>query len=198
MFLKFVMSYGTSPRHRPWKCSYIIDFTMKDTKLMLHWNPGGGGGGEGMSHWGLYIIRVNPFLKSTLHEDEATVPTAPWTLHRACAPGYRSQISYPFHGLSVGSVNLIPFFSYFPVFETLNAIRALWAGWRKRYPFYAFLLTWMMYRPQWDMPPRDWNLWLTWSESGGIVHSQSHWPLLALASLLLHNNWSTEMNRKLV
>ena len=31
--------------------------------------PGGGGGG-GMSHGGLYIIRVNHFLKSTLNEDE--------------------------------------------------------------------------------------------------------------------------------
>ena len=40
------------------------------------------GGGGGMSHWGLYIIRVNHFLKSTLNEDEATVPTALWTLHR--------------------------------------------------------------------------------------------------------------------
>ena len=107
----------------------------------------------GMSHWGLYIIRVNHFLKSTLNEDEATVPTALWTLHRACAPGYSSQISYPFRGLSAGSVNLIPFFSDFPVFDTLNARRALRAGWRKRYPFYAFLLTRMMYRPQWDMPP---------------------------------------------
>ena len=111
----------------------------------------------GMSLWGLYIIRVNHFLKSTLNEDEATVPTALWTLHRACAPGYRSQISYPFRGssadLSGRSVNLIPFFSYFPVFDTLNAIRALRAGWRNRYPFYAFLLTRMMYRPQWDMPP---------------------------------------------
>ena len=39
-----------------------------------------------MSHWGLYIIRVNHFLKSTLNEDETMVPTALWTLHRACAP----------------------------------------------------------------------------------------------------------------
>ena len=106
-----------------------------------------------MSHWGVYIIRVNHFLKSTLNEDEATVPTALWTLHRACAPGYRSQI-YPFRGSSGGYVNLIPFFpSYFPVFDTVNAIRALRAGWRKRFPLYAFLLTRMMYRPQWDMPP---------------------------------------------
>ena len=75
------------------------------------------GGGGGMSHWGLYIIRVNHFLKSTLNEDEATVPTALWTLHRACAAGYCSQISYPFRGssadLSGGSVNLIPFFHIF-------------------------------------------------------------------------------------
>ena len=46
--------------------------------------------------------------------------------------GYRSQISYPFRGssadLSGRSVNLIPLFSYFPVFDTLNAIRALRAG----------------------------------------------------------------------
>ena len=78
----------------------------------MHLEPGGGGGG--MSHWGLYIIRVNHFLKSTLNEDEEMVPTALWTLHRACAPGYRSQISYPFRRLSADlsgvSVNLIPFF----------------------------------------------------------------------------------------
>ena len=39
-------------------------------------------------------------------------------------------------------MNLIPFFSsYFPVFDTLNVIRAFYAGWRKRYPFYVFLFT---------------------------------------------------------
>ena len=31
---------------------------------------GGGGGWVCQSHWGLYIIRVNHFLKSTLNEDE--------------------------------------------------------------------------------------------------------------------------------
>ena len=67
------------------------------------------------------------------------------TLHVRTA-GYRSQISYLFRG----SVNLIPIFKYLPVFDTLNAIRA---GWRNRYHFYVFLLTRMMYRPQWDMPP---------------------------------------------
>ena len=45
------------------------------------------------------------------------VPTALWTLHRACALEYRSQISYPFPGLSADlfaeSVNLIPFFHIF-------------------------------------------------------------------------------------
>ena len=60
------------------------------------WNESGGG----MSHWGLSIICVNHFLKSTLNEDEARVSTALWTLHHACAPKYRSQISYPFRGSS--------------------------------------------------------------------------------------------------
>ena len=79
--------------------------------------PGGGGGGRGMSHWGLYIIRVNHFLKSTLNEDEATVPTALWTLytaraHRGIAPRFPI---YPFRGSSAvsgGFVNLIPFFFF--------------------------------------------------------------------------------------
>ena len=71
--------------------------------------------------------------------------------HRGIAPRFPTISA----DLSGGSVNLIPFFSsYFPVFDTLNAIRALRAGWRKRYPVYAFLLTRMMYTPQlWDMPP---------------------------------------------
>ena len=39
--------------------------------MNVEFSPGwGGGGGGGMSHWGLYIIRVNHFLKSTLNEDE--------------------------------------------------------------------------------------------------------------------------------
>ena len=44
-----------------------------------------------MSHWGLYIIRVNHSLKGTLNEDEPRVRTK-------LAPGYSSQISYPFRG----------------------------------------------------------------------------------------------------
>ena len=66
----------------------------------VEYKPGGAGGGGGMSHWGLYIIHVNHFLKSTLNEDDATVSTAIWTLHCKCAPGYCSQISYPFRGSS--------------------------------------------------------------------------------------------------
>ena len=84
---------------------------------------------------GLYIIRVNNFLKSTLNEDEATVPTALWTLHRTCAPGYRSQISYPFRGPVWEICEFDTLFAHFPVFDTLNAIRTLRARWRKRYPF---------------------------------------------------------------
>ena len=83
------------------------------------WDPGG------MSHWGLYIILVNHFLKSTLNKDEATKPTALCTRQHACAPGYRSQISYPFRGssadLSGGSVNLIPFFGSMTYAPTTNA-----------------------------------------------------------------------------
>ena len=83
---------------------------------------GGGGGGGGMSHWGLYIMRVNHSLKGTLNEDEATVLNTTLRMRT----GYLSQICYPFRGscadLSRRSVNLIPCFSYFPVFDTLNAI----------------------------------------------------------------------------
>ena len=75
-----------------------------------------------MSHWGLYIIRVNHFLKSILptNEDGATVPTALWTLHKSTR--VRTGVSprtFPTSfrgssaGLSEGSVNLIPFFHIF-------------------------------------------------------------------------------------
>ena len=40
------------------------------------------------------------------------------------------------------------FFSFSRFRYPLYAIRALRAGWRKRYPFYAFLFTRMMCRPQ--------------------------------------------------
>ena len=59
-------------------------FLCVSTKPFFAWGTCSGGG-HTLSHWGLYIIRVNYFLKSTLNEDEATVPTALWTLHRACA-----------------------------------------------------------------------------------------------------------------
>ena len=98
---------------------------------------GGGGGGGGHVSLGPVIIRVNHFLKSTLNEDEATVPTALWTLHRTCAPGYRSQISYPFRGPVWEICEFDTLFAHFPVFDTLNAIRTLRAGWRKRYPFFT-------------------------------------------------------------
>ena len=126
-----------------------------------------------MSHWGLYVIRVNHFLKSTLNvnEDEAidsthsslnTTPRVrtgislpdflpfPRIVRGPACPGHL-WIWYPFSS------------SYFPVFDTLNAICALRAGWGKRYPFYAFLLTRMMYRPQWDPPPpRDTIMMYEW------------------------------------
>ena len=115
----------------------------------------------GMSHWGLHIIRLNHSLKGTLNEDEASCLNTTPRVRTRPAPEYRSQIPYPFcessADLSGGSVNLIPFFppSYFPVFDTLNAIRALRAGWWKEwYPFYAFLFRRMMYRPQMRHAPR--------------------------------------------
>ena len=84
------------------ECSYHIK-----SNIMIIECPfpnGGGGGGH------VLLGPVHHPLKSTLNKDEATIPTALSTRHRACAPGYRSQISYPFHGSS-----LIPFCSYFPV-----------------------------------------------------------------------------------
>ena len=65
--------------------------------------------------------------------------------HRGIAPKFDTLSADMSAG---GAVNLIPYFLDFPVFDTLNAIRALRAWWRKRYPFYAFLFTRMMYRPQ--------------------------------------------------
>ena len=58
-----------------------------------------------------------------------------YTLFPDCLPFWRTGVSlpnflHPLRGSSAGSVNLIPFFSsYFPVFDTLNAIRVLRAGW---------------------------------------------------------------------
>ena len=76
-----------------------------------------------MSHWGLYIIRVNHSLKGTLNEDE---------------PRVRTNIAPKFPTLSAerrwtcpGDLWIwYPFF-HFPVFDTLNAIRALRARWWK-------------------------------------------------------------------
>ena len=67
-----------------------------------------------------------------------------------------------------------PFFSYFPVFDTLNAIRTLRSGWRKRYPFYAFLFTRMMYRPHWDMPPRGIFIFSQVKRNFAIIHVMSN------------------------
>ena len=50
--------------------------------------------GGGMFHWGLYIIRDNPFLKSSLNEDETTVGYPQLSehytarAHRGIAPRY--------------------------------------------------------------------------------------------------------------
>ena len=117
-------------------------------------------GGGGMSHWGLYIILVNHFVKSTLIEDE-TIPKALWTRHRACAPGYRSQMSYPFRGSSAdlpgGSAKLTPFFPLnifqFSIPLTRYARYAPGGEMDTLFSFYAFSFTRMMYRPQWNIPP---------------------------------------------
>ena len=74
--------------------------------------------------------------------------------HRAIAPKFptlSTDVRGPFRRICEFDTLFFP--PYFPVFDTLNAIRALRAGWQKQYPFYAFLFTRMMYRPQWDMPP---------------------------------------------
>ena len=65
---------------------FLILQALEDDNMLPYYHPGGG-----MSHWGLYIICVNHSLKGTLNEDEPRVHTKP-------APGYRSQISYPFRG----------------------------------------------------------------------------------------------------
>ena len=123
--------------------------------------PGGGGGGGACLIGACTSSASITFWKSTVNEDEATVPTALWTLHRACAPGYRSQISYLFRGssadLSGGSVNLIPFFSYFPVFDTLNAIRALRAGGEKDKIFTRFYWRGWCTGPNETCPPPPWT-----------------------------------------
>ena len=81
---------------------------------------------------GLYIIRVNHSLKGTLNEDE------PRVLHQARA-GVSLPNFLPFHAdrrwtCPGDLVNLIPFFPLFScTFDTLNAIRALRAGWLKIY-----------------------------------------------------------------
>ena len=104
-----------------------------------------------MSHWGLYIIRVNHSLKGTLNEDELRVRTKP-------ALGYRSQIptlSADRRWTCPGSVNLIPFFPYFPVFDTLNAIRALRSGWWKYTLFTRFYLRGWCTGPNETYPPPE-------------------------------------------
>ena len=115
----------------------------------------------GMSHWGLYIIRVNHSLKGTLNDDEATILTALWTRHRECAPGPHQGITPKFPTLSADRRRTCsgdlwiwyPFLHYF--LFSIRALRTVTHRVVKRYPFYAFLFTRMMYRPQWDMPPRE-------------------------------------------
>ena len=78
--------------------------------------------------------------------------------YRNTTPQYRSQISYLFRGhfWARGAVNLIPYIWDFPVFDTLNAIRALRAWWRKRYPFYADdVQAPMRHTPPPPPPPRE-------------------------------------------
>ena len=74
--------------------------------------------GEACLIWALYIIRVNHFLKSTLIEDEETVPTALWTLQPRVRTGLSLPNFLPFLRIvrghcPGGSVNLIPFFHIF-------------------------------------------------------------------------------------
>ena len=105
----------------------------------------------GMSHWGLYIIRVNHSLKGTLNEDE------PRGAHQARA-GVSLPNFLPFPRIVGGPVRgicefdtLFSIFScfWYPKRDTRVTRRVV-----KIYPFYAFLFTRMMYRPQWDIPPR--------------------------------------------
>ena len=72
-----------------------------------------------MSHWGLSIIRVNHFLKGTLNEDEATVPTAS-EHYTAVHTGVSFPDFLPFPRIVHGICEFEPFFSYLPGFDTLN------------------------------------------------------------------------------
>ena len=91
----------------------------KFSKFLPYDPPPRGGGGRGMYHWGLCIILVNHFLKSILNEDESddthisslnTTPCDGVRAHQGIAPKFPTLSA----DLSGGSVNLIPFFSYFP------------------------------------------------------------------------------------
>ena len=121
-------------------------------------HPGGGGGGGGTVSLGL----VHHPRKSLSEKH----PKRGWSddTHSSLntTPRVRTGVSLPnkvlpFPRIVRGPVRGIcqfdTLYSYFPVFDTLNAIRALRVRWRKRYPFYAFSFTRMMYKPQWDMPP---------------------------------------------
>ena len=74
---------------------------------------GPGGGGGGMCHWGLYIMRVNHFLKSTLKRGWSDGTHSSLNTTPRVRTGVSLPDSYPFRGLSAGSVNLIPFFHIF-------------------------------------------------------------------------------------
>ena len=86
------------------------------------------------------------------------LPTAIGTRHRACAPRYRSQISYPFRGHVRGSCEFDTLFLRFPRFRYPKRDTRVTRLVAKKIPFYAFLFTaftrmMYMYRPQWDIPP---------------------------------------------
>ena len=98
------------------------------------------GGGGGISHRGLYIIRVNHSLKGTLIEDEATILTALWTRHRERAPGSHQGITPKFPTLSGGPVRGIcefdtPFFPIISCFRYPKRDTRVTHRVVKRYPF---------------------------------------------------------------
>ena len=79
--------------------------------------------------------------------------------HRGIAPKFDTLSA----DMSAGrAVNLIPYFWDFPVFDTLNTIRALRAWWRKRYTLFTrfYLRGWCTggNRPQWGGGGRVWEI----------------------------------------
>ena len=131
-----------------------------------------------MSHWGLYIIRVNHSLKGTLNEDEP---------RRGIAPKFPT-LSADRRWTCPGDLWICTLFSIFSCFWYPKRDTRVTRQVVKIYPFYAFLFTRMMYRPQWDIPPplprgcnthfpymqtQTWDIWVILTCPGPPFHDKS-------------------------